>query len=320
MDYGSACSFSISPKNTSMITVPAGAMSLGVTYAFTVFVAALDGRHASQTVSVSATFSGSAQLSITSSFIRFNPSLKLVLNSTLSATYAVTSTWSVSTAYNVSFPITSLTSQSKSFTIGDAKSQVSFPLSVDSGIFTGGNAYTFRLTVYPTTDKKIKTFTEIILTANAAPTSGYLLSSPTNGSALLTQFLLLSPGWTADAANFPLSFAFSYRLSPLSTYLTLAASSLRPYCSTTLPAGLSTSGGNLTLLAQVTDIFHSLGTATTTVKVTLKKYTNVSDILITSLKAASNTGDFNLAIQTVNNVSLICCSYLCRSTFSDLNL
>ena len=206
MDYGTDCGLPISSSTASIATVPASEMTLNVTYAFTILISSQGRRSASQTVHVTPSFYDSAQVTITSPFTRFNPSTKLVLNSTLSATYAVTSTWSVSTAHGASFPFASLTAQSKSFTVGDAEAHVNFPLSVDSGTFLGGNAYTFRLTVYPAQDTSHSTFTEMTLTANAAPTGGYISSSPSSGSALVTQFLLSSPGWTADAASFPLSY------------------------------------------------------------------------------------------------------------------
>ena len=120
-------------------------MSLNVAYSFTVLVSSYDARSASQTVVISPTFSGSAQLSITSTFTRFNPALKLVLSGYLSATYAVTSAWSVSTALGVAVPITSLTAQSNSFSEEEARFNINFPLSFDGGIFSGGSAYTFRL-------------------------------------------------------------------------------------------------------------------------------------------------------------------------------
>ena len=310
MDYGADCGLPISLSTTSIATVPASKMTLNVTYAFTILVSSSDGRYASQTVQVTPSFSGSAQVSITSLFTRFNPSSKLVLNSTLSATYAVTSTWSVSTAHGVSFPFAALTSQTKSFTVGDAEAHVNFPLGADSGTFSAGNAYTFRLTVYPAQDTSHSTFTEMTLTANAAPTGGYISSSPSSGSALVTQFLLSSPGWTADAASFPLSYTFSYTLSPASPYLTVAAMSLRTFTTTTLPAGLSSQGSNVTVQAKATDIYLSLSTATTSVRVTLSATIDISAILTSSLKSASDNGDINLTIQTVNNVSPISYSHL----------
>ena len=192
---------------------------------------------------------------------------------------------------------------SKSFSAQDASAQINFPLSVNGGIFFGGNADTFRMTVSPTDSSQIKTFTEITLAANAAPTSGKILVSPANGTALVTQFLMSSPGWAADASSYPLSYAFSYRLSTAAAYLTIAASSLRAFTTTMLPAGPLSEGNMLTLKTQITDIYLSFSTTTTTARVTLSAATNLSNILTASLTSAFATGDVNFAIQTVNNVS-----------------
>ena len=304
LHYGSVCGvFDSSSVSTSVLSIPANSMSLDVTYEFNLVVSSADGRTASQTVVVTPAFSGSARLSITSTFTRFSPSNKLVLNAQLSADYAVNSTWTVSTELGVIVPIESLTSQSKVFSFYDASNTITYPLSVGSGVFYGGKTYTFRLSVSSAVNARVIAYAEIVLTANAPPTSGYLISSPTSGNALITEFLLSSPGWTADAACFPMSYGFSYRLSKTTTNLTVSAASLRAFTTTTLPAGLSTLNHNLILQAQVTDIFNSFSTATTTVRVTLGSSTDVLNVLTSNLRTAFAIGDVNLAIVTVNNVS-----------------
>ena len=290
-------------------------MSVTVIYAYTVVVTSLDLRSATKTVVVTPILSGSAQLSITSSFTRFNPASKLVLSGYIDANFSVISAWSVATALGVAVPITSLTTQVKTFSAIDAATNVNFPLSVGGGIFSGGTAYTFRLTATAVADSSKIAYTELILTANSPPTSGYISSTPTSGNALVTQFLISSPGWTTDAANFPLSYGFTYRLSSASAYLTVAASSLRAFTTTTLPAGLITQNSNLTLQTIVTDLFLSFSTATTPVHVTFSATTNVSHILTSTLSTAFAIGDVNLALQTVNNVSQIQFTFICVQFF-----
>ena len=297
----------MSSTNTSILIVSKGTMSLYKTYAFTVVVISKDQRSDSRTVIISP-FHGTAQLSITSSITRFNPSAKLVLDSTITADYAVDFTWSVLTVLGVPVNIPSLTLKSISFPGSDELNAISFPFSVIGGIFSPGKAYTFLLTAFPTGDAANTTFSQITLTANSAPTSGYIVSSPTNGSALVTQFTVLSPGWTTDAASFPLSYAFSYRIFGKSPDLTIAVSSVRPYIITMLPAG------EIILQTQVTDIYLTFAVAMTTVGVTSAPALNiVADILNASLATGFATGNINLAIQTVNNVSIL---HISRSTLS----
>ena len=273
-------------------------MSLKNLYAFTVVVLSKDQRKDIRTVIVSPT-PGTAHVSITSPFTRFNPSAKLVLGSSISADYPVNFTWSVLTVLGVLVNVSSLTLKSIMFPGSNELNAISFPFSVNGGIFSPGKAYTFQLTASPTENAADITFSHITLTANLAPTSGYIISSPTIGSALVTQFTVSSPGWTADTASFPLSYAFSYRLFRTSTNLTIAVSSVRPHTTTTLPAGV------IVLQTQVTDIYLTMAVAMTNVTVTSAPAVNVSHILRASLATAFAAGNINLAVQSVNNVSVL---------------
>ena len=271
---------------------------MNTVYAFTVVVLSKDHRSDSRTITVSPS-NGTAQLSITSSISRFNPSAKLVLDATISANYAVDFTWSVLTVLGAPVNVPSLTNKSISFPGLEELNAISFPFSVIGGIFSPGKTYTFQLSVSPTEDTANAIYSQIILTSNSAPTSGHIVSSPTNGSALVTQFTVSSLGWTTDAASFPLNYAFSYRLLSTSANYTIAVSSVRPYTTTLLPAGL------IVLQTQVTDIYFTSAVAMTNVAVTSAPALNfVSHILNASLATAFTAGNINLAIQTVNNVSI----------------
>jgi REJ domain len=236
--------------------------------------------------------------------VRFNPGAKMVLNSYLSANYEVTSSWSVSTSLGVSVPFTALTDKSKSFSKLDALNQIAFPLSIDGGVFTGGVAYSFRLTVSPTANSKIVTYTEVVLTANSPPTGGYISATPSSGTALVTNFQIATPGWTADVSVFPLSFNFAYRSMSSAPYLTLAAPSLRAFTTSALPAG-SSSGGLITVQGTATDVLLSSSSAIGSVTVTASTSTNITSVLLKGLSKAFASGNLNLAFQTVNNVSIL---------------
>ena len=297
MAFGTACKLNLSSTNTAILTVAQGKMLLNTTYAFTVVVLSKDKPTDSQTVIVSPS-DGTAQQSITSTFTRFNPSAKLVLDATISADYPVIYTWSVFTVFGAPVNVPSLTLKSILFPGSSALNAISFPFSVQGEIFSPGKTYTFQLTASSTRDAANIAFSQITLTANLAPTSGHIVSSPTNGTALVTQFTVSSPGWTADAASFPLTYAFSYRMFNTSADLTLAVSSLRSYTTTMLPAGV------IVLQTQVTDIYLTLATATTIVKVTSASAPHLSQIFNTLFDTSLAVGNINLAIQTVNNVSI----------------
>ena len=279
-------------------------MKLDNKYLFVVVVSSPDGRSSSQTVLVTPTeSSGGAQLTITSPSTHFNVGSRLTITGTLYATESVTAVWSVynSLGVNISFP--ALTSLAKSFTSSDMLHQVLFPLRIDAGVFTGGSVYSFGLTSFPTSDTSMESFTQIVLNANSPPTGGYVSSVPTIGSALVTLFVISSLCWTADSSNFPLSFSFAYKLSATSSYLTLAATSLRAYTTSTLPAGLSSQSNALVLQGKAVDIYDASSVASASVQVLVSPRTNLSIILSSGLSRAFSSGNINLAIQTVNNVS-----------------
>ena len=288
---------------SSIIRIPSNTMSSTSSYAFSVVATSRDGRSDTKTVVVTPTSTGNVGLSITTSFTRFNPTSKLVVNSYITGATAVTSVWSILTPLGMSVPFTALTPSSKQFPATDASSQIIFPISLDAYALSAGSAYTFRLTAFPTNNPGANTYTEIVLIANSPPTGGYISVIPPSGKALETNFAIASPGWTTEVANFPLTYMFSYRLSAVSLYLTLAASSLRAFTTSTLPAGLSTENSLVTLKGATTDIYSTVGTATATAEVTLNAATNLSHVLTTQLLSAFASGNVNLAFQTVNNVS-----------------
>ena len=288
---------------TSILRILPNTLSLKIDYKFSVVVRSLDGRSDTEYVNVIPSSEGRLALSIQNSLTRFNPRRRIIINGYISGTTAVTAEWKVLTPYGVSVPFTSLTPLSRQFLASDTSSTIIFPLSIDGDNFYGGRDYIFRLTAFPTADSGTMTYTEIDLTANSPPTGGYITSTPPAGDALVTRFSIASPGWTTEADNFPLSYAFSFTLSAASPYLSLAASSLRAFTISTLPAGLSTEGSLVTLQGEAMDILGSYSTATTTARVVFNTSTNVSQILTNQLKAAFSTGNVNLAFQTINNVS-----------------
>jgi hypothetical protein len=285
----------------SVLTIPANGMSAADKYAYTVVVTS-SGRSASKTVTVVPQAAG-AELSIVTSFTRFDPASRLIVDGFLSGSVAVSADWTVTTALGAVVPFSALTTASKTFSALDAQNKIRFPLCIGSSNFQGGIAYLFRLTVHPVNNASIATFAEITLTANAAPTGGYVTTTPESGSALVTSFLIATPGWTADSSAFPLSYSFAYKLGEGASYFTIAASSLRAFTSTTLPAGGSTVKNIVTLHSQATDIFTSSASAYGAVVVTSQASINVTQVLISGLSDAFTSGNINRAFQTVNNVS-----------------
>ena len=302
-NLGSDCDFfGTLDSSSGVLNLPSNVMLPDISYSLVVTVSSLDGRIARKTVTVNPTLVGSVKVSITSTVKYFNIGGKTVLLGLLTSPIGAKSTWSVKDSLGTAVPYTALTTPQKNFLSFDTASQLGYPLSFREGAFVGGSTYLFKLTAYPTDNPLLASYSEIVLTANTQPTGGYVISSPTSGRAVTTQFMISTPGWTSDAGSLPLSYAFSYCLASSAPYLTLAAASVRAYTTSTLPAGLSQLNDSVTLKVKAIDIYQSSATATTTVAVKYDKSVNLTEIATTSLTQAFLTGDINLVYQTVNNV------------------
>lgn len=286
----------------NVLRVPPFSMALNITYAYHVTVSSLDGRSGSQIVLITPMYAGCAELYISSTIKRFNEALRLVIRGSLLASTSLTAKWEVFTPLGEPVSFRALTPKSKTFLASDTASQIPFSLSIDRGSFTGGRSYVFRLSAHPKSDQRLQTFVEVTLTANSPPSAGYLTTTPSYGDALSTVFLITTPGWTTDAASFPLSYSFSYSLSRYGPNMTLATVSLRPFTTSALPAGLKQSGGNVTLMGRAIDIFDAYSSTSTEVRVRSAPNTNLTNVLVSGLSLAFDTGDINLAFQTISNV------------------
>ena len=306
--FGKECEFSSKLDTTKgMLIVASNLMSAAISYSFVVTVSSLDGRVARKTVMVNPVSANGVEVSIANSKSNFNIGRKQVLIGFLTAKRAAKCTWSVEDSLGLPVPFTALTNTSRTFAERDIISQVMFPLSFRKGAFVGGGTYTFKLSTSPIDRPLLVSYSEIIMTANTPPTGGYVISSPASGKAIVTPFLISTPGWSSEAGNLPLIYKFSYRVAESSPYLFLTASSLRAYTTSALPAGLSQLDDAVTVRAKAIDIFETSAIATTTVAVKLDRSVNLTQTTAEQLKLAFASANVNLVYQTVNNVSYRTC-------------
>ena len=284
------------------MTIAPNTMTVGTIYAFSVVAFNDRGDTDSRIVKVTCTSANGPEVTITSTLERFNCRAKLVLTALLTSTSPVTSSWTVLNNMGVSVPFSALTPTVQNFSATNSITRVPYSLGIGSDVFAAGKSFTFRVTAHSLDSPKVTSFAEVVLIANSPPTAGYIFCTPSSGFALQTVFLLLSPGWTTDSASFPLSYSFTYRLSPASVYLTISTRSLRAFVTSSLPAGLSSLNSTLTLQIEAADVFFTSGTATTEVVIT-DASPDMPDYLKNGLQSAFFTGNVDLAFQSVNNVS-----------------
>jgi hypothetical protein len=308
----------------------------GVPYLFDVVVRSVDNRREdAATVAVAVAAAGAPSVASATKITRFNADAAVTISAAIAAsTAAPASTWGVTGNWTVvrvsdSVPVAvakaagtsagALTPLSASFPAASAAAGVIFSLALAPNTLPPGDAYTFRLTAWPTGHAALSAFTEITLGANGPPTSGYLTVAPPRGVALSTVFVLGSVGWTTDASNLPLMFDFYYQLLALPPVATglgttgtpsvvsspyprmrLTAPKLTSILETPLPAGLAGAAQAIALLTHATDIYKSTGNATNYAAVApALAALNITAVVNAGLAAAINNGDADLLGRTV---------------------
>jgi len=228
------CHSIFSSHTSSTPTLTLSTLSPGAEYILLVQVSGSGGRSDTATLSLT-TAASSTVVNVDSSSSKFNINDILEVQGTISGNRAVTAVWSLVGGNSTLQPSDALTPLTASFSASEVNATVSYPLSINSGVFQAGASYTFRL-------RAGNVYSEYMLTARVPPHSGSFFVSPLVGFALSTDFLLSTSGWIADSSDFPLSYEFLYSENENDdSPLTLQSKSEVSSTSTILPSGLSPS-------------------------------------------------------------------------------
>ena len=297
--------------STPIVTIPANTISLTQSYTFICYVFANDGRQSNVTITVRASPPKSVSLTLAST-----PAVALETSSfsitgliNYSYTSDVVALWSVSWSggqYNIS----ANTILQRQFTSMHAKGGIKYPISVSSGSLPGGRTYQFRLTSYPISAPKEKSYMEINIKSVRPPQNGYLTSAPNHGYALQTYFKLTCAGWEDDPTSLPLSYVFSYSLSKGGTNTIVRMLSPVSFVITTLPPG------QIIATCTVYNTFRANAQYSTTINVLLNRSVSVSDYLTSTLAIAASYGDSDLALQGIGNAAVTMSLSNCPSLLS----
>jgi hypothetical protein len=269
--YGDSCSgFDSAVTDESALTMNATDLLTGITstsasYSFTV-------------VPSSGDYSDSASVTV------------IVLQNALPSialTLSVASKFSVSSAVSVSGTITgklkgfdavwtsedvtlasplTMTPVSKSFA---NKGSFGFSLVIAANSLTAGLTYTFELLAsYSNTSNSELTSTGTVsVLMNTPPLGGQISVSPTNGTAMSTQFTINTYHWSDDSADFPLTYVLSYTVQGTTTSTISKNRDTTPYVTTIMGQGLELYGYNVTISADAYDIYNDASSATYVVAV-----------------------------------------------------
>ena len=124
-----------------------------------------------------------------------------------------------------------------------------------------GSSYQFKLVV---TDS-VGAFDQatINVTVGREPWGGYIDITPSNGTALIQHFFIVTANWTDDPESLPLKYAFEYQLEDGDT-TSVTKLTLQQNITTVLPLGYSDDNAH-PVVARVQDIFGDESQANMTV-------------------------------------------------------
>ncbi|KAJ1396955.1 hypothetical protein B484DRAFT_407176, partial [Ochromonadaceae sp. CCMP2298] len=117
--------------------------------------------------------------------------------------------------------------------------------------------------------------------------------SPSDGTALVTVFTVVTAEWGDDLADYPLYFEYKYQTSPLTPELSIQAKTTSNVVTSVLPSGLGALDSQVTLLTYISDSLGATASDLNTVvvqegEVDLSVF--VSDSLATALAAGDSVG------------------------------
>lgn len=311
-------------SSVAVLRLPAYSLATGYSYVFTVNVSSNDGRYGIASVTIDPTgVIGSQTVIVGSANYRINQQSSLTLSGRCVASQPCTSYWSVTgSGITPSLANISNTPIQRSFSLIQILQNVSFPLGIKAGSLSAGNIYTFQISSFLTGYPDTLSFAAITVIVSGPPTSGAVVSSPSNGTAQKTIFLLSSVGWASPTGDYPLQYDFAYQTSSSSVPLTLAFKSAKTSVSSTLAAGTDPSNFGVIIIGNAYSSFGAKSSATTTVVVVPNNF-SISDLVTyVSLGVNSSLLSYNLdgTLTTINTASSYVTSIACGSSPTCLSL
>jgi hypothetical protein len=181
-----------------------------------------------------------------------------------------------------------------------------FPLVIPQKTLPPGATITFRLEINEM-GSKFSSYSETKVIVNQPPDAGSLRVDPFNGYSFSTIFMISMSQYSSEASNYPLSYSFSFQLSPTSNILGLQLQCGSNSVRTILPAGYDFMNFLVDIIGVVYD---SLGSSTTDIR-------NVSVLELENVEYYSYlTGSLSDSFDVANDIKV---SNVVASTISKVN-
>ena len=205
-----------------------------LTYQVTVLVSTTDSRNSAASIILSSTGQPSTGYALVSGDSTI--SSKVDTNSRLNINGKIIHVTNSATDYSASwlsfingkeFNVTSLTPTAtvirfqpiqSNLKVVTTQSSFDFPLVIPQNTLISGATITFRLKINEQGSKS-STYSDVNIVVNQPPYGGSLEVNPLLGYSFSTTFIMTMMQYSEDASEYPLSYSFSYQLSPSSNAL-----------------------------------------------------------------------------------------------------
>lgn len=323
-NFGEDCSSIINNTlQSSVLSFAANTLEVENIYSLELQVVAADGRFDTASVDVEVLAVSNAATEILGTLESFNAESELSLFGLVQADFDVEIKWQAFLD-SVAIPFEQLSTSAANLSFSVVSNALSYPMVVGPDSFTAGSKVTFRLSATPLIASSTLrgSFAEITLLVNVPPSGGGLAVSPLSGVERTTIFTILSSSWVTDDDNLPLTYDFSLQLLDTQPNLPLMRRSTSNSVSSTLPAGLESSGFQVLLISNVYDVVLATAAATTVATVSF----GASDLtlyLTSNLAKSADTSNADFFFQTIGNaassLNRVNCSLISASFCASLN-
>ena len=178
---------------------------------------------------------------------------------------------------------------------------------------SAGATITFRLKIKEI-GSEFSSYSDTNIIVNQPPHGGSLEVNPSLGYSFSTTFIMIMAQYSDDTSDYPLSYSFSYQLSPSSNVLNIQLKCGLNSVRNILPAGYYFMDSQIIIIGIVYDILGSSNTDI--VKVTVKETLNFDYYSYLS-KTLSNSLDVKQSLSMVNMVASSISKVNCSSVSRD---
>ena len=305
--YGVSCDAAVSP-DSAFLTIPVAALSVG-TYNLSVIVTNPLGSFGSAFVKIEFTQRIIPIITLNTVQAKYNAQSKITLTGRIQTNgQLATAVWSSTTIPELASTTIPVTPLSKSLIAQTS----TFQLGLGANRLTPGLSYSFTLTSsYANIADGASV--SVVVVMNSAPRGGVVVANPISGTALTTEYTLVTSQWTDDASDLPLTYIMSYFTLSVNNLFMVKSSSGVASTRTILGQGLENMDYVVRLVATARDIFGGQANTSTSVEVlpiepTPAVVASSVEALETALEDEDADATTQLIDASVNSINAVDCN------------